>query len=63
LNRIQRLQGLSEGLGYGIDFAASHDVRGNISASCDCRYGFSGGHNYRVDLQEIMLGGRVLIWP
>jgi hypothetical protein len=42
-----------------IGFLAGHDIRGDTSASCDCRYGLSSGHNYRVDLQQIMLLGLV----
>jgi hypothetical protein len=36
-------------------FLAVYDVRGDISESCDCRYGVSAGHNYEVDLKAIML--------
>jgi len=63
LNSIQRLQGLLAGLGFMIGFSAIHDMRGETSAVCDCRYGFSAGHNYRVDLKLIMFSGLVLNWP
>jgi hypothetical protein len=55
--------GFSEGLGFKIDFLADHDVWGNISPNCDCRYGLSAGHNYTIDLQHLTLAGLVLMWP
>jgi hypothetical protein len=38
LKRIQTLQGLSQGLGFRFGYSAGHDVRSDISVSCDCRF-------------------------
>jgi hypothetical protein len=35
---------------------------GDNSESFDCRYDLSAAHNYRVDLQQIILAGLVFNW-
>jgi hypothetical protein len=46
-----------------IGFSEVHDIMEDNSESFDCRYELSAAHNYKVDLQQIMLAGLVFNCP